>query len=115
VFALAPSFAIAISALFVVGATSSAYSSLNSAMLLANTAPRLYGRVASISFTTHASAPVFALPVAALADRFGGPPTVAAAGALAILFIIAVALISPPQHRRTAMPPARAAVTTLEA
>jgi predicted MFS family arabinose efflux permease len=99
VFALAPSFAVAIAALFVAGAASAGYAALNTAMLLASAEPRLYGRVMSISFLAHAAAPVVALPSAALADRVGGQVTVALAGAGAVIFILGAAVLFPPQRR----------------
>lgn len=98
-FAYAPSYGVALGALFLVGASTAGYSALNTALLLSNAEPRLYGRVMSLSFLTQATVPMFALPVAALADALGGQTTVALAGACAVVVMIAAALIYPPQRR----------------
>ena len=98
-FALAPSFMLAIAVLAVVGATSAAQMALNQTLVMANTLPRLHGRIMSVYMLTFALMPVATLPSAWLADRIGGPATIAGLGALVAGSVVAVALLYPPYRR----------------
>jgi MFS family permease len=98
-FGLAPSFGVAAAALVAVGFASAAYTALNSTLIMANTEPRLYGRVMSVWLLTFGLVPLATLPTAWLADRIGAPLTVTGAGVLVALFVAAVAVLYPPYRR----------------
>jgi Na+/melibiose symporter-like transporter len=98
-FALAPSFLLAVLALVLVGFASSAYSALNSTLVMANTQPRLHGRVMSVYLLTFATMPLGAFPLALLADQLGGPPVVAGAGLMVAGAIGGVGLFYPAYRR----------------
>jgi MFS family permease len=92
-FALAPSFPWAVGALLLVGLLSSAYTALNSTLILANTEPRLYGRVMSVYLLTFATIPLGAMPMAWFADHVGGRWTVAVAGLIVALAVGGLSLL----------------------
>jgi MFS family permease len=98
-FGLAPAFWIGAAALLAVGFASASYTALNSTLIMANTEPRLYGRVMSVWLLTFGLVPLATLPTAWLADRIGAPTTVAGAGALVALFVAGVAVLYPPYRR----------------
>jgi MFS family permease len=91
-FALAPIYPAAVVMLVVVGFMSSAYTTINSTLIMSNTEPRLYGRVMSVYLLTFAAMPLAAVPMAWLADQVGGPATIAAAGLVVVATMAAVAL-----------------------
>jgi MFS family permease len=88
-FALAPSFAVALIVLPIVGATSAAYASLNNTMVMEATPRELYGRVMSVYMMTFSLMPLATVPIARLVDVIGPRPTVAASGAL-LAYVVAV-------------------------
>jgi MFS family permease len=98
-FGLAPSFLFAVLALVVVGFASSAFAALNNTMVMANTEPRLYGRVMSVYLLTFATMPLGAFPLALLADQLGGPAVVAGAGLVVAGAIGGVGLLYPAYRR----------------
>jgi MFS family permease len=98
-FALAPVFLVAVAMLVLVGFASSAYTTLNSTLIMSNTEPRLYGRVMSVYLLTFAVMPLAAVPMAWLADQIGGRATIAAAGLIVALVVLAVAVIYPSYRR----------------
>lgn len=89
-FALSPNVMGALVLLFIAGAVSAAFIALNSALIMANTERRLYGRVTSVYGMTFAIMPVAALPMAWLTDQIGARLTVASAGMLVSLAVLAV-------------------------
>ena len=62
---------------------------------MANTEPRLYGRVMSVYLLTFATMPLGALPMAWIADHVGGRWTVAGAGLIVAVAVATVALLRP--------------------
>jgi hypothetical protein len=95
VFAMSPSFTIAVGSLVAVGFLSAAFAAINNTLVMTNTAPQLYGRVMSIYMLTFASMPLGAMPLAWLADRAGAPFAVGLTGALLVIFVGAVGLLHP--------------------
>ena len=98
-FSLSRSFPVAIGLLVVVGFLFSSFSALNNTLLMANTEPRLTGRVMSMYLLTWGAMPAGALPLTWIADRAGAPTALALAGAIIALVVAGVALLHPPAHR----------------
>lgn len=98
-FGAAPSFGVAVVLLAVAGFTSAAYTALNNTLVMANSEPRLYGRVMSVYLLTLGVTPVAAFPMSWLADRIGGPAAVALGGTIVAVTVAGVALFYPPYRR----------------
>jgi MFS family permease len=98
-FSLTRSFPVAVGLLVVVGFLFSSFSALNNTLLMANTEPRLTGRVMSIYLLTWGAMPLGSLPLAWLTDRAGAPVAIALAGAIVAIAVVGVALLHPPAHR----------------
>jgi MFS family permease len=98
-FALTRSFAVAVGLLAIVGFTFSAFSALNNTLLMANTEPRLTGRVMSVYLLTWGAMPFGALPLAWLAERAGAPVAIALAGAVVIAVVVGLAIFNPAAKR----------------
>jgi hypothetical protein len=81
------------------GFASAAYTALNNTLVLANCEPRLHGRVMSVYLLTLGATPVAAFPMSWLADRLGGPPTVALGGVVVAAVVAGVALLYPPYRQ----------------
>src|ERR671916_2323665 len=94
-FGLAPSFAVAVVMLALVGLLSSAYSAMNNTLVMGNTPPHLYGRVMSVHLMTFASMPLGAFPMAWLADHVGGQAVVIADGLIVAAAVGGIALLFP--------------------
>jgi hypothetical protein len=99
VFGASPTFAVAVVLLAAAGFTSSAYTALNNTLVMANSEPRLHGRVMSVYLLTLGVTPVAAFPMSWLADRLGGPATVALGGVVVATVVAGVALFYPPYRR----------------
>jgi MFS family permease len=98
-FGAAPSFVAAVALLVVAGFASAAYSALNNVLVMANSEPRLHGRVMSVYLLTLGVTPVAAMPMAWLADQIGGPAAVALGGAVVATVVAGVALLYPAYRR----------------
>jgi MFS family permease len=98
-FGAAPSFAVAVVLLAIAGFASAAYTALNNTLVMANSEPRLHGRVMSVYLLTLGVTPVAAFPMSWLADRLGGPAAVALGGAVVAGVVAGVALLYPPYRR----------------
>jgi predicted MFS family arabinose efflux permease len=98
-FAMTRSFPVAVGLLALVGFLFSAFSALNNTLLMANTEPRLTGRVMSIYLLTWGAMPLGSLPLAWLADVAGAPFAIALAGAVIAAVVIGIAVLHPPAHR----------------
>ncbi len=94
-FAGSPYFYLSLFFLLGVGAASSSYMAINNTLLLINTEEGVRGRVMSLYMMTIGLYPVAVLPVAAIAESFGAPLAVGAAGAILVLFTLAMALLRP--------------------
>jgi predicted MFS family arabinose efflux permease len=98
-FSTTRSFPVAMALLVVVGFLFSAFSALNNTLLMANTEPRLTGRVMSIYLLTWGAMPVGSLPLAWLADRAGVEVSVAVAGGLVTVMVVVLAVLFPAGRR----------------
>jgi predicted MFS family arabinose efflux permease len=98
-FSMTRSFPMAIGLLVVVGFLFSSFSALNNTLLMANTEPRLTGRVMSMYLLTWGAMPAGALPLTWIADSAGAPTALALAGTIIALVVAGVALLHPPAHR----------------
>lgn len=94
-FALAPSLPIAFVMIGLFGVCQAAYMALNGTILIANTEPRLYGRVMSVYMMTFAATPFAALPLAWASDLMDPAVATATTGVLVIGAVLAMAAISP--------------------
>ena len=94
VFALAPSFATALMAIFFVGAAGNIYMALNNTLIMTSTDPTMYGRVMSVYMMTFSLMPLSSFPMSILADSIGVQPTLAGAGVLTALCVGALTLFA---------------------
>ena len=102
-FALSPIYLLSLGLLLIVGLTSQTYMTINRSLLMLNTDPNLYGRVMSVYVMQWYLMPVSLLPLGALADATGVSFTVAMAGIVIALFVVAV-LVRSPQTFRASQP-----------
>jgi MFS family permease len=98
-FAATRLFPLAVALLVVVGFLFSSFSVINNTLLMANTEPRLTGRVMSVYLLTWAAMPLGAVPLAWLADWAGAPVALALAGGIIAAIVAALALVHPASHR----------------
>jgi MFS family permease len=98
-FSMTRSFPIALALLVVVGFLFSSFSALNNTLLMANTEPRLTGRVMSIYLLTWGAMPVGSLPLAWIADRAGAPLALALCGGLVTALAAGLAVLVPAGRR----------------
>jgi MFS family permease len=97
--AIAPSFALAAVASFVIGAASGGYQTLGTAVMLAGTEPMYIGRVMSLTMLAFAGFGLMGLPIGWLADAIGERGTLAVMGVAAAAV---VALTAPALARASA-------------
>ena len=83
-----------------VGLTANAYFSLNNTLVMLHTDPAYYGRVMSIYMMTFSLMMFAGFPMGLLVDRWGAPQVVGIAGAIIMLFILAISLAVPSMRRR---------------
>ncbi len=98
-FSVTSIFVLAVVLLMVVGCLFSAFGALNNTLLMANTEPRLTGRVMSIYLLTWGAMPLGSLPLASLADHAGAPAAIALAGAVVVAVVVGIAVFQPAAHR----------------
>ena len=98
-FSTTRSFPVALALLVLVGFLFSSFGALNNTLLMANTEPRLTGRVMSIYLLTWGATPVGSLPLAWLAERAGAPIALALAGGLVTAFAVGLAVLFPAGRR----------------
>jgi len=101
----APTFALALPALALVGLTFNGYLTINNTLIFSHAKRELHGRVMSVYLLTWSLMPLAALPMGVLADLVGPRPTVAMAGVLVAL-IIAGAAVLYPAYRQLGVPTA---------
>jgi MFS family permease len=99
VFALTRSFPVAVGLLVVVGFLFSSFSALNNSLLMANTEPRLTGRVMSFYLLTWGAMPLGSLPLAWLSDRTSAPLAIALGGGIVAVVVVGVVVLLPPARR----------------
>jgi MFS family permease len=104
----APTFALALAALALIGLTFNGYMTINNTLIFSHAERELHGRVMSVYMLTWSLMPLAALPMSILADSVGPQPTVATAGGLVALLIAGVALFYP-AYRKLGSPGAIAA------
>jgi MFS family permease len=92
-FGLAPTFAIGLAVAFFVGATASAFQSLNSALSMMLAEPRYYGRVQALMGLSWSLFGIISLPLGILADAIGIRSTLALMGLASILAVVALELV----------------------
>ena len=100
-FGLAPSFALALLAMVAVGATSSAFQSLNNSLVLTSTPVEYHGRVQSLLMLGFSGFGLAALPAGLIADAVGLRPTMVVMGATVAVISIASIII---RHRQPPQP-----------
>ena len=83
-----PSFLLALLVLLVIGAASSAFQSLNNALVLSNSDRAYHGRVQSLMMLSFSGFGIAALPIGLLADAVGIATTLAGMGIVALLAVI---------------------------
>jgi Na+/melibiose symporter-like transporter len=98
-FSMTRSFPVALGLLVVVGFVFSSFSALNNTLLMANTEPRLTGRVMSIYLLTWGAMPVGSLPLAWLAERAGAPLALMVSGGLVTVLVVVLAVLYPHGRR----------------
>ncbi len=98
-FSMTRSFPVALALLVVVGFLFSSFSALNNTLLMANTEPRLTGRVMSIYLLTWGAMPVGSLPLAWLAERADAPLALMVSGGLVTALVVALAVLYPHGRR----------------
>jgi len=90
-FALSQQFPVALIALVFVGVTGSVYQSLNSTLIMAESAPEYYGRVMSVNQLGFSMTMLAPLPIGIAADAFGAQATIAVCAALMTVFVLLTA------------------------
>jgi len=98
-FSMTRSFPVALALLVVVGFLFSSFSALNNTLLMANTEPRLTGRVMSIYLLTWGALPLGSLPLAWIADHAGAPIALALSGGLVATLAFSLAVLLPAGRR----------------
>ena len=98
-FALPPAYLVALPLLFVTGFCAQSYATMNTTLMMMNSDPALYGRVASVNMMTRAFMPLIVLPFGIMSDAVGAPTTVATAGAVLAASILVVGLARPDLRR----------------
>lgn len=94
-FALSQNFSFSLVMLGLIGLCSEMFMTINRMLVLLNTDNHLYGRVMGTYSMTFALTPLATLPMGALVDAIGAPRTVAGAGILLAMAVIATAIVLP--------------------
>lgn len=97
-YGLAPSFAVAVGLVALVGLMSACFMALSNTLIMTTIDSGFYGRVMSVWLLTFGFMPLATLPAGWLADQIGGPITIAATGLLATT-VVAIATLYPPYRR----------------
>lgn len=74
--------------LFILGAATDFYSTINNTLILLNTDRELFGRVMSIYMMTWSLAPLASAPFGTAIDKFGGPLTMVVLGGILTVFFV---------------------------
>jgi MFS family permease len=116
-FALSPTFAVALMALVVVGFAFTLYQTLNSTLTLASSDPAYYGRVSAVQQLNMSVGSFVIIPMGVLIDEVGAPTVVFVSGLLIFTFWCFIALfvrsyrhieLPPPVEEQTEAAPAPA-------
>ena len=90
VFALSPWFGLALVMMFVVGAAGNTYLALNNTLILTTSEPGMHGRLSSAYNMIWGTMPIVSLPMSMASDAVGASSTLAVAGGLAVLAVVAL-------------------------
>ncbi|HEX5585284.1 MFS transporter [Gaiella sp.] len=85
--------------LFILGAATDFYSTINNTLILLNTERELFGRVMSIYMMTWSLAPLASAPFGTAMDRFGGPLTMIVLGGILTVFFVGMTRFHPSYRR----------------
>lgn len=85
---LAPSFPLALLALFVIGGGASAFQAMNNTLILTESEPEYHGRVQSLLMLSFSGFGLAALPLGAVADTVGLRPVFVGMGISAVLSVL---------------------------
>ena len=91
--AVSPSFPVALVAILFTGGASSAYQSLNNALVLSHSEPAYHGRVQSLMMLSFSGFGMAALPLGAIADAIGLRPTMTIMGGVSFVTIAIYAIL----------------------
>jgi predicted MFS family arabinose efflux permease len=91
----APTYALAIAAMFLVGIGFGGFQTLNAAVIVQVTEPAYFGRVFSLSMLAFAGVSIMSLPVGILADAIGERATLATLAAVVLSLAILVGMRLP--------------------
>lgn len=94
-FALSPSYMVAMVFLFLIGIASQGFFTTNRILLMLNTDKAFYGRVVAVYGMTWPTTPVALLFFGWLVDQIGAPSTIAGAGLALATIICAITLLAP--------------------
>jgi MFS family permease len=94
----APVFFLALVAVFVIGAGSSAFQSMNNSLVLGLTDPGFHGRLQSLMMLSFSGFGMAALPLGMLADRIGLRSTFVAMGAVTVAMMVGYLAIRGPAN-----------------
>ena len=92
----APVFPLALAAVFVIGAGSSAFQSMNNSLVLGLTDSGFHGRLQSLMMLSFSGFGMAALPLGMLADRIGLRPTFTIMGAITVAMMVVYLTIRGP-------------------
>lgn len=104
-FAYSTSLVLSVVLVGLVGLTANAYMSLNNTLVMLHTDQAYYGRVMSIYMMAFSLMPLAAFPMGVLVDRWGAPQVVGVAGAVILLFILAISVAVPTLRQEDAGEP----------
>ena len=94
-FALSRSLGLSLAMLVIIGLCNEIFMTINRMLVLLSTDSHLYGRVMGTYAMTFSLMPIATLPMGALVDAMGAPKTVAGAGFLLALAVLALSFVLP--------------------
>ena len=94
-FALSQTYALSIALLLLIGFCNEMFMTINRLLVVLNTDQHLYGRVMGTYAMTFSLTPIATLPIGAIVDGVGAPATIAVAGGLLALAVVALSIILP--------------------
>lgn len=103
-FASAPNFELALFGLTMMGFCGTIFMAINNTLIMMYTEPEYHGRVMSIYMMTWSVMPIASLPMTVAADGVGPQATLAAAGLIIAVSVMAVAWLNPKYRRLETLP-----------
>ncbi len=89
-FAFSTSYLLSLLMLFLTGLFAQSYMTMNQTLIMMNTDPGMYGRVASVNMMVRSFFPMIVLPMGILVDAHGPAVTVGASGVLLALSVLVI-------------------------